>query len=189
MSQSPVVLANRRIPFATAARWAGIDVPGDVTSNGMKIHCPFGAYAHDDGGAEPAFRVYPDHAWCFAEGEHFSPVRICALMWDCTMTEAARQLLEMAGIADPDYRERWQRLNDWSQPPDLDALAAALRTWCAGAYPRWRARQYDSQVSAKLTACLGLLSRVRTEADCRAWLAGCKRAMESVMEEGDSGAG
>ena len=89
-------------------------------------------------------------------------MKLCAAVWDCMPEEAARQMLELAGIADPDYREQWQRLTDWSQPPDVDALASALRAWCARTDPQWRVRQYDSGVAGKLAACLGLLSRVRT---------------------------
>ena len=187
--QSPVALANRLVPFATACRWAGIDVPGGVPEHGIKVYCPFGEYSHSDGGAEMAFRVFPDHGWCYAEAMYFSPVKICAVTWDCTDTEAARQMLELAGYADPDYREQWKRLTDWSQPPDVDALASALRAWCSGNDPQWRVRQYDSGVAAKLAACLGLLSRVRTEEDCRAWLAGCKKAMAQVLDEGERDAG
>ena len=99
-------------------------------------------------------------------------MKLCALAWDCTPEEAARQMLEQAGVADPDYREQWQRLTDWSQPADVDGLAAALRVWCSRTDPRWPVRQYDGEVAAKLAECLGLLSRVRTEADCRVWLAG-----------------
>ena len=98
--------------------------------------------------------------------------------------EAARQMLELAGIADPDYREQWQRLTDWSQPPDADALASALRAWCRRTVPQWRVRQYDSAVAAKLAACLGLLSRVRTEEDCRAWLAGLQEGDGAGAERG-----
>ena len=185
MVQSSVARANR-IPFAFACRWAGVEVPGDVTGSGYKTYCPFGEYAHDDGGTQPAFRVYADHGYCFACQEHFSPVKLCALAWDCTTEEAARQMLEMAGIADPDYRQQWQSLVDCSQPPDLDGLAAALRAFCARTDPRWRVRQYDSGVAARLAACLGLLSRVRTDEDCRVWLAGCKKAMARVLGERDA---
>lgn len=184
-TRSPVAEANRRIPFATAARWAGLDVPGDVTEAGLKMHCPFEEWAHSDGGRDPAFRVYPDHAYCFACGEKFSPVKLCALVWDCTQDEAARQMLERAGIADPDYRERWRRLVDYSQPPDIDGLADALRTWCARTDPRWRTRKYDSDVAGRFAQCLGLLGAVRTEADCRVWLDGCKQVMAKVLSEGE----
>jgi hypothetical protein len=164
-------------------------VPGDVPEHGLKIYCPFGEWAHDDGGAEPAFRVYPDHAYCFACGEWFTPVKLCAAVWDCTAEEAARQMLERAGVADPDYREHWKRLVDYRQPVDVDGLAGALRIFCASRSPVWTRRQYDRPVADKLAACLRLLALVRTEADCRAWLAGCKRAMEQVLDCGGSGRG
>jgi hypothetical protein len=186
---SPVALANRRVPFATACRWADVDVPGDVPEHGIKVYCPFGDYAHEDGGAEMAFRVYPDHGYCFACGEWFTPVKLCAVVWDCTQEEAARQMLEQAGVADPDYREQWKRLTDWSQPPDVDSLVKALRAWCAGNCPKWSVRQYDEAVAGKLADCLRLLSLVRTEKDCRAWLAGCKKAMASVLDKGERHAG
>lgn len=164
---------------------AGIEVPGGASERGTRIWCPWGEFSHPDGGAEAAFRVYYDHGFCFAEGAYFSPAGICAAVWDCTITEAARQMLELAGISSPDYREHWRSVVDWSQPPDLDALAATLRLWCAERYPQWRARQYDKPVAGKLAACLGLLGKVRTEADCRMWLSGCKRVMKSVLDEGE----
>lgn len=184
MSQSPVAAANRAVPFALACAWAGLDVPGDVASGGYKTYCPFGEIAHDDGGAEPAFRVYTDHGYCFACAESFSPVKLCALAWDLTAEEAAREMLERAGVADPDYREHWKRLVDWSQRPDVDSLARTLRTYCAAVCPQWRVRQYDRPVADKLAACLRLLGMVRTEEDCRTWLAGCKQAMAQVLGEG-----
>lgn len=184
MGQSPVSLANAKIPFPVACGWAGIDVPGDVTENGLKVYCPFGEWAHEDGGAAPALRVYPDHAYCFAEAEWFTPVKLCALSWDCTPDEAAREMLSRAGIADPDYRQQWQRLVDYSQLPDLDGLAGSLRVFCARTDPAWKARQYDGPVADKLADCLKLLALVRTEQDCRTWLAGCKKAMEQVLSKG-----
>ncbi len=190
MSQdSPVARANRSIPFATACRWADLEVPGDVPEHGIKVHCPFEEWAHDDGGAEAAFRVFPDHGFCYAEWEWFTPVKLCAAVWDCTAEEAARQMLERAGIADPDYREQWQRLTDWSQPPDMDSLVKALRAWCAGTCPRWAVCQYDGPVAGKLADCLRLLSLVRTEKDCRVWLEACKKAMATVLDEGERHAG
>lgn len=184
MGQSAVAKANAEIPFALACQWAGVEVPGDVTESGLKMHCPFEEFAHDDGGSSPAFRVYPDHAYCFAEQEHFTPVKLCALAWDCTPEEAAAEMLARAGVADPDYREHWKRLVDWSQPPDLDGLAGSLRAFCARICPDWTARRYDRPVADKLAACLRLLGMVRTEQDCRAWLAGCKKAMEQVLKQG-----
>lgn len=184
--ESPVAAANREIPFPAACRMAGLEMPGDVPEHGLKMYCPFGEYAHEDGGAQPAFRVYPDHAYCFACQEWFTPVKLCAAVWDCTPEEAARQMLERAGVADPDYRAHWKRLVDWSQPPDLDGMAGALRAACAAISPDWKARQYDKPVAGKLADCLKLLALVRTEADCRAWLAGCKKAMAQVLcREGD----
>jgi hypothetical protein len=90
-------------------------------------------------------------------------------------------MLTQAGVADPDYREQWQRLTDWSQPADVDGLAAALRVWCSRTDPQWAVHQYDKPVADKLAACLGLLARVRTEADWPVWLAGCKAAMAQVL--------
>jgi hypothetical protein len=183
-AEGPAARANRLIPFPAACRHAGIEVPPDVPGSGLKMHCPFGQWAHEDGGAEPAFRVYPDHGYCFAEAEWFTPAGLCAAVWDCTAEEAARQLLSLAGVADPDYREQWKRLVDYRQPVDVDGLARSLRTWCARTTPGWAARQYDGDVAGKLADCLKLLALVRDEADCRAWLAGCKKAMAQVLGRG-----
>jgi hypothetical protein len=188
-TESPVALANRSVSFPVACAWAGIDVPGDVPEGGWKTYCPFGEWAHEDGGAQPAFRVYRDHGYCFAEAERFSPVRLCALAWDCTQEEAAREMLARSGVADPDYREQWKRLVDYRQPVDVDGLARLLRTWCARTSPRWAVRQYDKTVADKFAGCLKLLALVRDEADCRAWLAGCKKVMAQVLGEGERDAG
>jgi hypothetical protein len=181
MSPDSALAKANRLPFALACRWAGVEVPGDPAEGGYKTYCPFGELAHDDGGREPSFRVYADHAWCFACGEYFSPVKLCSAIWGLPAEDASRQMLELAGVSDPDYKEQWKRLLDISQAPDLDSLAAALRMWCARFIPDWSSRQYDSDVSGRLAACVSLLGKVRTEADCRSWLDGCKQVMAQVI--------
>ena len=82
-------------------------------------------------------------------------MKLCALAWDCTPEEAARQMLDQAGVADPDYREQWKRLTDWSQPADVDGLAAALRVWCSRTDPRWPVSRSDSAVAGEAGAVPG----------------------------------
>lgn len=182
--KSIVALANEKVPFATAVSWAGIQVFGS-TERGQKVYCPFGAVEHPDGGMEPAMRVYPDHAWCFAESKYFSVVSLLAEVWQVTREEAATEALTRSGYKPADYAERFATAGSCEQEPDQDALAAALLIWCEawceryGA--RWRAVQYEEAVAAIRARCLGLLPLVYDLGDCDIWLAASKEAMARVM--------
>src|SRR5215475_5734938 len=119
MSGSPVQLANRLVPMTIACRAAGLEVPD---RDAAKVHCPFGALYHPDGGHEAALRVYRDHAWCFAEQEYFSPCKLTALVWDCTQDDAALRLLDLIGYKPVTYAQHWQAA---AREPVIDATALA----------------------------------------------------------------
>lgn len=158
-----------------ACQLAGMDVPSDVGTR--KMYCPFGDFSHSDGGDEPAFRVYSNHAFCFACWAYYTPVKICAVMWDVDEERAAGQLLDATGISTPRYTDRWEQA---SKPPevDRDALAAALRTRCE----LLGADFYHPQVSQYLARCLGWLSRVTTEEEARHWLDTCAQVIKVVND-------
>jgi hypothetical protein len=175
-----VALANEVIPFATACRLAGVDVP-PPSAKGSRAHCPFEEFSHPDEGRDPAMRVYFDHGYCFAEALYFSPVRIYAMVLDVDEETAATQLLDRAGVKPASYEQRWTELTTEKTLPDLASLSAALRTWLTSVYPDWNNQQYDPAVAHSLASCLGLLAKVRETEDCRTWLAGSKQVMARAL--------
>lgn len=176
-----VRLANQKVPFPTAARWVGMSVHEGSAERGIKTWCPFGAFEHPDGGTDPAFRVYPDHGWCFAEGRYFSVVSLLAAVWELDREDAAAEALRRIGYVPADYAHLFA---EGTKPPepDTDALAAALVTWCEARYGDWKALQYEPAVAVMLSRCLGLLPLVHDEDECRTWLDGCKQAMQQVLD-------
>lgn len=144
------------------------------------MHCPLGALEHPDGGAEPAFRVYPDHGWCFACQRYFSPVSLLAVAWELDREDAAAEALRRYGWKPASYAHLWEEAQ--REPlPDREALAGALTAWCASQCADWRQRQYDQLVSGQLARCLSLLPLVRTRDDCGIWLEACKKAMAHYL--------
>jgi hypothetical protein len=167
-------LANERISFDKAMEWAG--QAGTVTrERGVKAACP-------SCGEDRAMRVYPNHGWCFAEQKYFSPVGLLAEVWDLDREDAARKALDRIGYAPPGYAELWESAQ--REPvPALDDLATALRLYCERVCPDWAVRQYEDGVSDLLARCLGTLRAVRTEDDCRKWLAVTKTAMSCLLSQ------
>lgn len=164
-------IANERISFDTAMQWAG---RGTVTrERGVKVACPSCDEAD-------AMRVWPSHGFCFAEQRYFSPVRLLAEVWEMDDETAAKVALDRIGYAPPEYPELWESAQ---RPPDpaLDDLATALRLYCARMCPDWVTRQYEDAVSSRMARCLGALRAVRTEEDCRKWLAVSKTVMGRVL--------
>ena len=178
--KSIVRLANEKVPFPLAARWAGIEVPYEPGERGLKTWCPYGATEHPDGGAEPAMRVYPENGFCFAENRYFTVVSLLAETWQVSREQAAEAALGRIGWKSQDYRER-AALTAVSQEPDEDALAQALADWCEASFPGWRQLQYDPRVSRVRARLLGLLPLVRTAGDCETWLSAAKETMASVL--------
>jgi hypothetical protein len=164
--------ANRRISFDRAMQWAG-QAGAVARDRGVKVVCPVC-------GEAGALRVYPDHGWCFAEQRYFSPVGLLAEVWEMDREHAAVRALGMAGYVPTGHEALWEDAQR-EPAPALDDLATALRLYCRRICPDWVTRQYDDGVSGTLAKCLGVLSAVRTEEDCRKWLTVCKTVMGRAL--------
>jgi hypothetical protein len=172
--QSLASLADEVVPFPLAASWAGVDSAGR-----SKCYCPF-PQEHDDGGDEPALRVYRDHGYCFAEQRYFTVTTLLAAFWEADPEDAAAEALRRAGHKPAGYAHLWEQVS--REPvPDRDALARALSVWCGSQCPGWQQRQLDDDASGRYARCLGLLHLVRTPEECRIWLAACKKAMAPYL--------
>jgi hypothetical protein len=169
--KSVIAVANEKVPFTTAAGWAGLG--SDSRDRGMKVTCL-------SCGGQGALRVFPDHAYCFGERKYYTPVSLLAEFWEMDFEHAAVKALEKIGYRLPDYTDQWALAARDPEPARAE-LAAALQLWCEANCPDWAARQYGDAEARKLAQCLGLLPRVRTEEDCRKWLAKCKEAMGRVL--------
>jgi hypothetical protein len=184
LARSPVSVANSLVSIEQACRWAGVEIP-DFGAGSVKVHCPFEDVYHTD--PEPAFRIYPEsnHAWCFACSQYYSPVGLCAAVWDMTRADAAHRMLELAHYAPPSLAERWAELTAPRPELGLSDYALALRAHCAQVSARlgldWDAIQYDPAVSERLSGALGLLSLVRDASDGEKWLSGCQEIMSEFL--------
>jgi hypothetical protein len=160
-------IAEERVSFDLAMRWVGVDT--GTRSRGMKTACPI---CGEDG----AFRVYPDHGYCFAEQKYLGVIGLLAGAWELSREDAALQALERVGWVPADHAHLWA---DALREPKVarDDLGDALRIWCGANCADWNARQYEPVPARTLSQCLGLLSRVRTAEDCEVWLARCKQLM------------
>jgi hypothetical protein len=168
--------ANAVIAFTTAATWVGL-WSGEARFRGNKTSCPF---CWDGGGRDPAFRVYPDHGYCFAGCGYFTVTRLLAMSWGLRNDEAAWQALERAGWKPPTRAERWERATA-DAAPDREALAKALKYYCAAADPQWERRQVTEPYASVLSSCLGVLPLVQTAEECDLWLTRCKEVMNSLL--------
>jgi CHC2 zinc finger len=181
---SLVVVVNENITIERACRMAGVSVPDmgpDIRS--LKLHCPF-EDTHED--SEPAFRVYPgtNSAYCFGCQRGWSPVRLCAEVWEVTREEAAARMAQQAGITQPGWRDRFHTLATAAPEVGLHELGEALKTFCAGLVPgEWDRLQFHPAVADGLAYCLGLLPLVQTEAEGKTWLRGCKHAMCGLITD------
>lgn len=181
---NPVALADEQVPIATACRLIGMHVPESVDmGRPVKVHCPFGEVYHRDHGAETAFRIYADsnHAWCFSCGQHYGPTKLVALAWGISRRQAAAELLERAGIKPATLADLWAEVAHHEPVPDTTMLAEALKTYCRRIDPGWEFHQFEPDVAAALSACLGLLDHVRSQADAALWLDQTKRVMQSRL--------
>lgn len=150
-----------------------------------KLYCPWGEFSHSDGGDEPAFRVYSNHAFCFACWQWYSPVSLYVARWEVAEDDAAETLLRLAGITKETYDELWE--NAQVLPTvDTRAADAALRMWCARNFPRWESLQYHDEVALYLARCLGLLVQVKDESEARQWLETCSLVMDAVLRRADA---
>lgn len=177
--KSLIGIANTKIPFPLAARWAGLDVWGGDAERGVKVYCPFGEFEHPDGGKDPAMRVYADHGWCFAESRYFTVVSLLAEVWGLSKEDAAVKALDDFGWKPPTVESMWAEAN--REPAvDQDSLARALVIFCQ-TLADFEQRRLEGPVSDKLSQCLRLLPRVRTPEDGAKWLSACQQAMLAVL--------
>jgi hypothetical protein len=179
MPSQLVDAANRHVPMWVACREAGMDLFGPTSK---RTYCPFGEFSHADGGSATAFRVYPDHGFCFACWEYYSPTRLCAMVWEVTEEAVAERLLTTIGHKPKDYRAHWLDLTTDLRPQiDREAVATALKTRCLRLVPDWPERQYDPFIAEYLARCLALLVQVTSEVDARQWLETCSTVMITVL--------
>lgn len=180
--RSLVSLANERVSIYKACQMVGVDA-NEYAGGSQKLYCPFGDLYHADGGMGRAFRIYPDtnSAYCFACTKYFSPVSIVALDRDMSLEAAADYLLEESGWTPPDIDSRWQAAIATIEKVDTDYLAEALKVSCERVDPLWEIHEFEPEVSALLTKCLGLLSKVQTQEDGAKWLATAKTAMHRKL--------
>lgn len=159
---------------------AGVELP-DAPGYGrsMKVHCPFGALFHSDGGMEKAMRVYVDsnHAWCFACHAFYTPVKIVATAGSMDWATAATVLLDKIGHKPATLDDEWRAVVEHHQDPDPAQLADALKLYCQRVIPGWRSRQFDRAEASLLTRCLQLLDLVRTDEEAQLWLNTSKTVM------------
>jgi hypothetical protein len=175
--RSLVAEANTRVPFHTAAGWAQVG-SGSARERGEKTWCPYKC------STSKSLRVFSDHGWCFSCRAYLPTVSLLAAVWELDAESAAKAALDKIGYVPVTYAHLWEH-SLREQPPDLDALAQALRVWCEASDPGWARRQYLAPVSNKLSQCLSLLPRVKNEHDCDTWLAACKKAMAPLLHAGE----
>lgn len=173
-----VTLANERVTIFQAFRMIGMEV-GDVSHTSMKLYCPFGDMYHYDGGSSKSLRIYSEtnSAWCFAGCGYFDPVKLIALKRDLTQRQAAEALLDETGYVKPNFSDQWDALMNEQPVIDTTSFAEALKVACSRMVPDWEERQFTPRVSALLSRCLALLSKVRSAEDGDKWLSTTKLAM------------
>lgn len=178
-----VALADEQVPIATACRMLGVEVPDE---GHRKVHCPFGATDHSDGGLSPALRVYPEtnSAYCFNCSHYYTPVTLTSRALDVPNRAAALHLLDHIGYKPLDFATAWNSARQYEPELDKALLADALKTYCRRIDPAWPARQFDPAVAGVLTRCLSLLDLVTKADEVPLWLAGCKEAMRRELHAG-----
>lgn len=188
MAQSEVLssieLANSRTTILEACRLAGMDLP-DYGMNTSKLWCPFGDLYHADGGTAKSFRIYvsDNTAFCFACSLYFNPVKLTAMAKGLSEADAADLLLDLSNYVPPDIESRWKAATETVEPMKTEYLAEALKVYCLRIDKEWEDKQFEDTVSTRFRMCLGLLSRVHTDADATQWLTGTKEAMRTVLGE------
>ncbi len=180
-----LALADEQVPILLACRLIGMHLPDLIADRALKVHCPFGELYHNDGGIEPAMRVYvtDNRVHCFAGCGSYRPVKLLAHALGIPRISAARELLERVGISRQSREKRWAEALTHTEPLDKALLAEALKTYCRRTVPDWDRRQYEAAPARTLALCLDLLDRVHTAEQAQRWLAGCKRAIDLLLAQ------
>lgn len=180
-----VAVANEKVSIVTVCRLVGVELPDAVAAGGRskKVPCPFGEIYHSDGGVAPAMRIYPEtnSAYCFSCAAFWTPVTLIAKAMDSDWHTAALRLLDHVGYKPLALAAQFQQASSYEPELDLARLADALKTYCRRIDPSWSTRQFDPEVAALLTRCLGLLDLVTTSADVELWLDRCKTVMHRAL--------
>lgn len=183
-SRSVISVANEQVSIASVCRHIGMYLPDAVDdTKSVKVFCPF-SFLHADGGAEPAFRVYPgpNNAYCFACTQFFSPVSLAATAWDVDWSQAATQLLEWIGYKSLSLAEEYAKAKEPPEEPvDHAALALVLRMHCHRLDHEWLELE-EGFPQRQLAKCLALLDKVTTQAEAARWLDRCREVMTAVIE-------
>lgn len=181
MRSRVIDLANEQVSIVVVCQLLGVPLDGEQLRR--KVHCPFGAVYHSDGGLSPTMRINPEAntARCFNCEQTFTPVRLYAHAMDLSLRVAASRLLDHVGYRPLDAATVWRQAQQYRPAVDKALLADALKTYCRRICPGWPDRQFDPQVAATLTRCLAILDLVLTPADVAHWLDACKVAMTNVL--------
>lgn len=191
MNPSPITVANEQVSIVLVCQMLGVDLPDDVgAGRSRKVHCPFGEFAHSDGGVSPAMRIYPDSnsAYCFSCAAYFNPVGLAAQGLDVDRHTAAVRLLDRIGYRPLDPAAAWHQALECEVQPDKALMADALKTYCRRIDKDWTSRQFEPAISAPLARCLSLLDLVHSEQDVTMWLSCCKAAMRRALHIVESSA-
>lgn len=178
-----VDIANEHVSIVTVCHMLGMDLPdGDFLSR-RKVHCPFGALYHSDGGIEATMRIYPDgnYAFCFNCSQSHTPVALVARALDLDWRTAAVRLLDRVGYRPMDAVAAFEQARNYRPALNRALLAESLKTYCRRTCPSWTRRQFERSVAATLDRCLTLLDLVHTPDDVTLWLSRCKEAMSRVL--------
>ena len=177
---SLIATADEQVSILDACRLIGMDLPESlVYGRNPKVHCPFEELYHRDSGIEAAMRIYVEsnHVYCFACGSAYGPVGLVAAAFDISRRQAARELLERAGIRPTTQARMWSEALEHEPALDRAALGEALKTYCRRTIPDWDSRQFEPEAAAHLARCLGVLDHVANQKEARQWLYLCKAIM------------
>lgn len=178
-------IANTRISIHYVCRLVGVDIPDyGKESKSYKVKCMNGELYHSDGGDDPSMRVYSDTntAFCFRCQTSFTPVWMFASFHGITSRQAAKDLLDLTGYKTKTMKEQLEELyNKTLPPPDLPALATALKVYCSRVNKDWQSLQFSKNISESLSRCLSALDVVTTSEEAEIWLERSKLYMKKVL--------
>lgn len=146
-----------------------------------KLRCPYTGLYHEN---PKTLRLYPssNSAYCFSCNDYMTPTRLIAAFRELSLVEAVEWIKSETGYTPPDPEELWDAMAAEEEArPDRQALSDALKVACSRMAPDWDSRQFDEQVSHRFSLCLGLLKRVKTEADGKVWLDKSRQAMGQIL--------
>lgn len=186
--KSEVDTANTVVSISLVCHEIGMSIPDLTVLSGksFKTWCPFGFY-HVDSGYEKAFRIYPssNSAWCFAESEYFSPVRLYSQAKGIEYRDAATELLKLVNYRPPLDTE-WESLVEAAIPLNKGTLVDALQIFCSRIEPKWSYRLlFDSAVQLSFDRCVKSLDQINSDVEAQRWLGFAKDFMQQELRPTD----